>query len=73
MDASRLYVLRDEPCGDCDATGWMPLSRHGESMTNCPACMGSGGRTRVPLIDALRALGIDVPEPEEPVAERCPP
>lgn len=68
MDARECYVLRDEPCRECGGSGWME--------GYCPCTFSGSGigvtPVKVPLIDALRALGIDVPEPEEaPVM--CPP
>ena len=75
MDASDYYVLREEPCGECGGGGLVFRDDGGSSY--CPCTYDGGGigkmHVKVPLADALRALGIDVPEPEGAAAERCPP
>jgi len=73
MDARELFVLRDSPCRACGGFGAVKnTSSHGPAFVGC-RCAGGVRRTKVPLIDALRELGIDVPEPEEAPAAMCPP
>lgn len=77
MDARECYVFRDRECERCNGTGKIEIRVHSAAgirvPSGCPSCQSGLVVAKVPLIDALRALGIDVPEPEEPIAERCPP
>ena len=76
MDATECYVLRDMKCTDCGGTGRVDNHRDRRfSLESHCARSGAIGYNAesVPLIDALRALGIDVPEPEEAPPAMCPP
>lgn len=75
MDASELYALRNKPCKECDGGG---IAFHDDgSSYYCPCNFSDGGtgvtQVKIPLIDALRALGIDVPEQEDEPPAMIPP
>ena len=63
MNARECYVLIDvEVCPDCQGSTLIFDDDGGQRFC---ACAFRGPQIKVPLIGALRALGIDVPEPEE--------
>ena len=74
MDARECYVLREEFCRKCNGAGYT-VRDLGSDSSSAEFCRCYGGKVqyRVPLIDALRALGIDVPEPEDAPPAMCPP
>jgi len=75
MDASDYYVLRDNPCKKCHGTGRTQIDANGHwgLQHRVCDCLADWPGNKVPLIDALRALGIDVPELEEAPPAMCPP
>ena len=72
---SEFYVYRDEPCNECNGMGGSIANprRPGLAFSCCEHCINGTKQTKIFLIDALRELGIDVPEPEKAPAAVCPP
>ncbi len=74
MDVSGLYVLRDEPCKQCHGDGMIYSDSLDVGGHYCRCTFSGGGvgvtQVQVPLVDALRSLGIEVPEPENDIADR---